>query len=324
MTDNMHDIPNAQPEEVPLIDTVDSRSQLDIQNALSEAKMDVYLCRNDVKLAIRREKRRRDEVEHLENLLEPPKPKRPKLSMASSTLHERILQLIKRIDDTDIDWTDNYGGNAYSGTRLTLDDLKCIKNGTLEGIYVIQPQSYNTITYLDSQDQGLNWDMDGADSAENIFEKVGWYYDGRLDGSAVTGSGCDMWVVVNDKLEQYLLGKLCDANVAPQVGDIYHVNEGYDETDNLYYQVTKLVAKTQFILKPLEKKRTGNPYSQIGTDMPLHNEFQSTGEEIKLSYKRGGVILDGINSKWLPSYNTMPATLNRWNGQPNRYLVNWR
>lgn len=85
-------------------------------------------------------------------------------------------------------------------TGLTLNDVLAIKNKKIKYLWVFEPQSYN-ITKLTS----------GNMMFEDKTEKYGYFYDcGGIykDNFAYSGSGCDMWFVVNDTSLD-LLEKAC-------------------------------------------------------------------------------------------------------------------
>ena len=77
---------------------------------------------------------------------------------------------------------------------LTIDDVVQIKNNN-KYLHVIEPQSYNKITFLD-KDNFMFTDEGALNSSTGYFYESGQY--------AVSGSGSDIWIVIKPGLETVL------------------------------------------------------------------------------------------------------------------------
>ena len=127
-----------------------------------------------------------------------PKPK--KQSTKPSKSDEQLVKtIIKMLEENDDGISIN---DIPSSCKLTMKDVKEIVNNGKK-LYVIEPQSYETLTLLDSDNEMFaDRSADGVD--ERGYDHIGWFYGKELAGS---GSGLDEWIVINQELSDYVIKK---------------------------------------------------------------------------------------------------------------------
>ena len=89
-----------------------------------------------------------------------------------------------------------------------------------------------------------------------------------------------------------------------QVGDILHGSWGYDQTNNVFVQVVRVVSEKSIAVRPIAHTLTQFTQAMAGYVMPIKDKF--TGPEYVRQVGSGG----SINGE------ARYVSLSRWNGQP--------
>ena len=105
---------------------------------------------------------------------------------------DRVLRKIRTSSSYDSFDVNKIPENFY----LTLSEVREVKKG--KSLYIIEPQDYKKVTLLDKNN--VMFVNDYSNSETGLFYRCG----SVNDNIAVSGSGCDVWLVVRPDLDSVL------------------------------------------------------------------------------------------------------------------------